>query len=183
MPFSPVGRLLASTARAKRAEDLRPNGLLHWTLFSSLAITRILAFEEPECRKSIKSTTYLGGRRSVGNMQPTNHQYISNRIELRPHQSDRALAESHDHWARKRIDEGWRYGPRRDDSGKAHPDKAIIALGTRSLASKRFARIESRTFPWHRILETSCRRQSDELPRAPNRQQRSRLPRVPSTAL
>jgi RyR domain len=33
------------------------------------------------------------------------------------------LAENnHDHWARKRIDEGWRYGPKRNDSKKEHPD-------------------------------------------------------------
>jgi len=33
------------------------------------------------------------------------------------------LAENnHDHWARKRIEEGWRYGQRRDDREKHHPD-------------------------------------------------------------
>ncbi len=33
------------------------------------------------------------------------------------------LAENnHDHWARKRIEEGWTYGPRRDDERKEHPD-------------------------------------------------------------
>jgi RyR domain-containing protein len=29
---------------------------------------------------------------------------------------------NHDHWARKRIDEGWRYGANRDDGEKQHPD-------------------------------------------------------------
>lgn len=29
---------------------------------------------------------------------------------------------NHDHWARKRIEEGWRYGPSRDDSKREHPD-------------------------------------------------------------
>ncbi len=29
---------------------------------------------------------------------------------------------NHDHWARQRIQEGWRYGPRRDDNKKEHPD-------------------------------------------------------------
>jgi hypothetical protein len=29
---------------------------------------------------------------------------------------------NHDHWARKRIDEGWRYGVTRNDSKKEHPD-------------------------------------------------------------
>ena len=33
------------------------------------------------------------------------------------------LAENnHDVWAQERIDEGWRYGPRRDDTTKQHPD-------------------------------------------------------------
>jgi hypothetical protein len=32
------------------------------------------------------------------------------------------LAEaSHDTWARQRLDEGWRYGPLRDDEKKEHP--------------------------------------------------------------
>lgn len=29
---------------------------------------------------------------------------------------------NHDHWARKRIEEGWRYGPSRNDSKREHPD-------------------------------------------------------------
>ena len=29
---------------------------------------------------------------------------------------------NHDHWARKRIDEGWRYGVTRSDTEKHHPD-------------------------------------------------------------
>jgi hypothetical protein len=29
---------------------------------------------------------------------------------------------NHDHWARKRIDEGWRYGASRNDARKEHPD-------------------------------------------------------------
>jgi hypothetical protein len=33
------------------------------------------------------------------------------------------LAENnHNHWALKRIDEGWRYGATRNDSAKQHPD-------------------------------------------------------------
>ncbi len=28
----------------------------------------------------------------------------------------------HDIWAEKRIDEGWSYGPNRDDTQKKHPD-------------------------------------------------------------
>lgn len=29
---------------------------------------------------------------------------------------------NHDHWAQKRMEEGWTYGARRDDSNKQHPD-------------------------------------------------------------
>ena len=29
---------------------------------------------------------------------------------------------NHDHWARKRIQEGWRYGATRNDIDKEHPD-------------------------------------------------------------
>ena len=33
------------------------------------------------------------------------------------------LAENaHDHWAQKRIDEGWNYGEERNDTEKTHPD-------------------------------------------------------------
>jgi RyR domain len=35
---------------------------------------------------------------------------------------ERLAQNNHDHWARKRIDEGWRYGIKRDDSEKKHPD-------------------------------------------------------------
>jgi hypothetical protein len=29
---------------------------------------------------------------------------------------------NHDHWAQKRLDEGWRHGLKRNDSEKEHPD-------------------------------------------------------------
>ena len=29
---------------------------------------------------------------------------------------------NHDHWSRKRLDEGWRYGATRNDQKKEHPD-------------------------------------------------------------
>ena len=29
---------------------------------------------------------------------------------------------NHDHWALKRIHEGWRYGAKRDDASREHPD-------------------------------------------------------------
>ena len=35
---------------------------------------------------------------------------------------ERLAQNNHDHWARKRIAEGWRYGVRRDDLEKQHPD-------------------------------------------------------------
>ena len=35
---------------------------------------------------------------------------------------ERLAENTHDHWARKRLEEGWRYGPRRDDGSKEHPD-------------------------------------------------------------
>jgi hypothetical protein len=35
---------------------------------------------------------------------------------------ERLARNNHDHWARKRIDEGWRYGVERHDSEKQHPD-------------------------------------------------------------
>lgn len=39
-----------------------------------------------------------------------------------------AIAEAnHDVWAARRIAEGWRYGPRRDDTGKRHPDLVAYA--------------------------------------------------------
>jgi RyR domain len=35
---------------------------------------------------------------------------------------ERLAENSHDHWAQKRLDEGWRYGPTRNDAEKEHPD-------------------------------------------------------------
>lgn len=35
---------------------------------------------------------------------------------------ERLARNNHDHWARKRIEEGWRYGARRNDDEKEHPD-------------------------------------------------------------
>jgi hypothetical protein len=35
---------------------------------------------------------------------------------------ERLAQNNHDHWARKRIEEGWRYGPKRSDGKKEHPD-------------------------------------------------------------
>jgi hypothetical protein len=35
---------------------------------------------------------------------------------------ERLAQNNHDHWARKRIEEGWRYGAERNDKQKEHPD-------------------------------------------------------------
>lgn len=35
---------------------------------------------------------------------------------------ERLAENNHDHWARKRLSEGWRYGPGRNDAEKTHPD-------------------------------------------------------------
>ena len=35
---------------------------------------------------------------------------------------ERLAQNNHDHWARMRIDEGWRYGAGRNDNAKQHPD-------------------------------------------------------------
>ena len=46
-------------------------------------------------------------------------------IDLSPDLSElvECLAKNnHDHWAQKRLDEGWRHGHRRSDHEKEHPD-------------------------------------------------------------
>ena len=68
--------------------------------------------------------------------------------------TERLAENAHDTWARRRMAEGWTYGPTRDDAAKKHPDlvpyrdlpeaekeydrgtaletlKAIVALGYR----------------------------------------------------
>jgi RyR domain len=34
---------------------------------------------------------------------------------------ERLAENNHDHWALKRLEEGWRYGPKRDDAEQTHP--------------------------------------------------------------
>lgn len=49
------------------------------------------------------------------------------------------LAENnHDHWARKRLDEGWRYGPARNDAEKTHP--GLVPYGELSEPEKEYDR-------------------------------------------
>ncbi len=38
---------------------------------------------------------------------------------------ERLAENNHDHWARKRIAEGWPYGGKRDDDAKEHPDLVL----------------------------------------------------------
>ena len=38
---------------------------------------------------------------------------------------ERLAQNNHDHWARKRIEEGWRYGATRNDHEKEHPDLVL----------------------------------------------------------
>jgi hypothetical protein len=50
-----------------------------------------------------------------------------------------ALAENtHDVWARGRVEQGWRYGPRRDDIHKEHP--GLIPYAQLSEVEKEFDR-------------------------------------------
>jgi hypothetical protein len=35
---------------------------------------------------------------------------------------ERLAENNHNHWARLRMDEGWRFGPERNDREKRHPD-------------------------------------------------------------
>lgn len=53
------------------------------------------------------------------------------------------LAEiNHDVWAAKRIAAGWRYGPRRDDAAKRHPD--LVAYTHLSETEKAYDRETAR---------------------------------------
>ena len=45
---------------------------------------------------------------------------------------------NHDHWAQKRMDEGWTYGARRDDTTKQHPD--LVPFGQLSESEKEYDR-------------------------------------------
>jgi ryanodine receptor 2 len=35
--------------------------------------------------------------------------------------TEQLAANAHDHWAKQRMSEGWRFGPNRDDTKKEHP--------------------------------------------------------------
>ena len=52
---------------------------------------------------------------------------------------ERLAENSHDHWARQRIQEGWTYGPQRDDARKTHPD--LVPYGSLPEDEKEYDRI------------------------------------------
>ncbi len=51
---------------------------------------------------------------------------------------ERLAENAHDHWAARRISEGWVWGPQRDDSKKTHPD--LIAYDRLNEAEKAYDR-------------------------------------------
>ena len=51
---------------------------------------------------------------------------------------ERLAENNHDHWARKRLDEGWRYGPERNDAEKTHP--GLVPYGDLSESEKEYDR-------------------------------------------
>ena len=55
---------------------------------------------------------------------------------------DRLAENLHDHWARRRIETGWTYGPQRDDARKAHPD--LVPYGELPEGEKQYDRTSAR---------------------------------------
>jgi RyR domain len=51
---------------------------------------------------------------------------------------ERMAENNHDHWARKRLDEGWHYGPKRNDAEKTHP--GLVPYGELSESEKEYDR-------------------------------------------
>lgn len=49
---------------------------------------------------------------------PTEHIQLSDEIKAL---TERLAESTHDVWARKRFQEGWKFGPKRDDIRKEHP--------------------------------------------------------------
>ena len=69
---------------------------------------------------------------------PISTEGVTLTIEL--HALIEKLAENnHDHWARQRIEDGWTYGPRRDDALKTHPD--LVPYGDVPESEKEYDRI------------------------------------------
>lgn len=57
-----------------------------------------------------------------------------NLLSLTEHLAENA----HDHWAKLRMEEGWRWGPKRDDATKQHPD--LVPYGELSESEKEYDR-------------------------------------------
>jgi RyR domain len=51
---------------------------------------------------------------------------------------ERLAENNHDHWARKRLEEGWRPGPQRNDTQKEHPD--LVPYGDLPESEKEYDR-------------------------------------------
>ena len=51
---------------------------------------------------------------------------------------ERLAENNHDHWALKRLEEGWRYGSKRDDAEKTHP--GLVPYGELSESEKEYDR-------------------------------------------
>jgi hypothetical protein len=59
---------------------------------------------------------------------------------------------AHENWARQRMEEGWRWGPRRDDEHKLHP--SLVPYEQLSESEKEYDRKTA--------METIAKRLSDE---------------------
>ena len=52
---------------------------------------------------------------------------------------EQLAANTHDHWATKRMADGWTYGERRDDATKQHPD--LVAYDELTESEKEYDRV------------------------------------------
>jgi hypothetical protein len=53
--------------------------------------------------------------------------------------TERLAENAHDNWARRRMKDGWTYGPRRDDTLKQHP--SLVPYGQLPESEKAYDRI------------------------------------------
>ncbi len=76
-----------------------------------------------------------------------NRTYVPNPIDTSEIELDEHVAEllsklivnAHEVWARQRIDDGWSYGPRRDDEAKQHP--CLVAYEDLPESEKEYDRV------------------------------------------
>jgi hypothetical protein len=52
---------------------------------------------------------------------------------------ERLAENTHDVWARQRLQDGWTYGPQRDDAGKKHP--CLVPYAELSETEKQYDRV------------------------------------------